>query len=212
MIDSHVYRCFSDDDKKKSARQLAEELPQTIDYANDKADYMVGEFSCVLDEQTWKNTKEPRDECVSRFGRKQAEVLQDKASWGWFFWTFKFQEGDGGEWGFQPMINKGCIPKRPRKDPAIDDSGIRKIVDDHVAHWKDKGGDKFEHWRFEDGVRAAADDVLAFNHFDHSRVGRTHFFKNLRRSEHIAKKGDSKYIWEWEQGYDRGLSVFNKHS
>ncbi|CUS21576.1 LAQU0S03e05732g1_1 [Lachancea quebecensis] len=210
VIDSHIYRCFSDEDKKKSARQLTDELPKSIDYPHEKADYMVGEFSCVIDEESWKRTKEPRDECVACYGKKQVEVLRKKASWGWFFWTFKFQEGDGGEWGFQTMVDRGCIPKRPRVDPSIDDAKVKSLVEEHAKYWKEKGGDKPETWRFEEGLKTAADDVLAFNNFDHSRVGRTNFFKNLRRSQHIAAKGDSKNVWEWEQGYDKGLSEFNK--
>ncbi|SCU78524.1 LANO_0A03224g1_1 [Lachancea nothofagi CBS 11611] len=210
VIDSHVYRCFSDSDKKKNAAQITDELPQSVNFSNDKADYMVGEFSCVLDGNTWEKTKENRDECVSKFGQKQTQVFQDKASWGWFFWTFKFQEGDGGEWGFQPMVNKGCIPKRPRVSPAIDDKKVQQIVDGHVNYWNGKGK-KFEHERFEDGLQTAISDIQAFDEFDHSRVGRTHFFKSLRRSQHVAEKGDSEFVWEWEQGYDQGLSEFNKY-
>ncbi|CEP61185.1 17-beta-hydroxysteroid dehydrogenase-like protein LALA0_S02e08636g [Lachancea lanzarotensis] len=211
VIDSHVYRCFSDSDKQKTAGEIVNDLPQSVNLSNDKADYMVGEFSCVLDGQTWDKTKESREEWVRKLGQAQVGVFQDKASWGWFFWTFKFQEGDGGEWGFQPMINSGALPKRPRVDPNIDDSKVQQIVDDHVNYWKDKGGDKFEHWRFEEGLKTAISDIRAFNEFDHSRVGRTHFFKSLRKSQHTSDKGDGEYVWEWEQGYDQGLAVFNKY-
>ncbi|SCV03840.1 LAME_0H13652g1_1 [Lachancea meyersii CBS 8951] len=211
VIDSHVYRCFSDSDKSKTAGQITEELPQSVNLANDKADYVVGEFSCVLDGQTWDKTKESREECVRKYGQTQTQVFQDKASWGWFFWTFKFQEGDGGEWGFQPMISSGALPRRPREDPVIDDSKIQNIIDGHIGYWKDKGGEKFQHWRFEEGLQTALADIRAFNSFDHSRVGRTHFFKSLRKSQHVADKGNGEYVWEWEQGYDQGLAAFNKY-
>ncbi|SCU80363.1 LADA_0B06876g1_1 [Lachancea dasiensis] len=210
VIDSHVYRCFSDDDKKKNAKQITDDLSKSLNLSSDKADYMVGEFSCVLDGQTWDKTKESRDECVAKFGQKQTQVFQDQASWGWFFWTFKFQEGDGGEWGFRPMVEKNCIPRRPRVDPATDDGKLQHIVDGHAAYWKDKG-DKFEHWRFEEGLQAAVADVAAFNEFDHSRVGRTHYFTSLRKAQHVAAKGDSSFVWEWEQGYQQGLANFNKY-
>lgn len=211
VIDSHTYRCFSDEDKSKSARQLTDELHETVNFAKDKADYVVGEFSCVLDGSTWDKTKEPRDECVASYGQKQTQVFQDNASWGWFFWTYKFEHGDGGEWGFVPMVNRGCIPKRPRTDPHIDDNRVKDIVAEHVNYWKDKGGDKFEHWRYEDGIKNAIDDIKAFNAFEHSRVGRRHFMKNVRRHQYTKDKGDSEYMWEWEQGYDKGLDEFNRY-
>ncbi|SCU83972.1 LAMI_0C05600g1_1 [Lachancea mirantina] len=209
VIDSHVYRCFSDQDKCKTANELTDELDKTVDLPADKADYMVGEFSCVLDGSTWSKTKSSKDECVKHYGNKQAQVFRSKARWGWFFWTYKFEHGDGGEWGFVPMINKGCLPKRANTDPAIDEGKLAKIIKEHTDYWNSKGGDNSEHWRFEDGLRTGAADILAFNGFDHSRIGRVHYFKNSRRAQYIQLKGDSKSMWEWDQGYDRAITEFN---
>lgn len=211
VIDSHVYRCFSEEDRGKSATQIIEELPNTINFPKDKADYVVGEFSCVLDEATWNKTDRNRDESVVDFGSTQTKLFQERASWGWFFWSLKFEHGDGGEWGFVPMVNKGAIPKRHQNKPTVGDDAIRDIINEHIGYWKDKGGENFEHWRFEDGIKTAVQDIISFSNFNNSRVGRTNFWKNARREQYIGEKGDSEYMWEWEQGYERALNEFNKY-
>ncbi|QLG70433.1 hypothetical protein HG535_0A03720 [Zygotorulaspora mrakii] len=210
VIDSHVYRCFSDDDKSKNADSICKDIPNSINFPRDKADYVVGEFSCVLDGETWSKTKETRDECVKKFGNSEIKQFSQVASWGWFFWTLQFKYGDGGEWGLKPMTEKGAIPKRP-KDASIppDENKIKDIIKEHNDYWKDKGGDKMEHWRFEDAIRCAIADIEAFHKFDGSRLGRWHAWSEQRKLQHIQEKGESDYIWEWKQGYQRALDEFN---
>ena len=211
VIDSHVYRCYSDADKALNARQIIDNLEPTVALPRNTADFMVGEYSCVLDEETWNKTRGNRDNWIRKFGQKQTSVFQNVSSWGWFFWTLQFRHGDGGEWGFIPMSNKGNIPKRPNNSLNISEERIRKIVDDHVRFWKDRGGDYMEHWRYEDGVRGVADDIKAFARFDNSRLGRWLTWKMWRREEYIARRGNSEYMWEWDHGFKRGLEEFNKY-
>ncbi|KAL3228950.1 hypothetical protein RNJ44_02037 [Nakaseomyces bracarensis] len=212
VIDSHVYRTFSDSDKSKNADQIIDELPGSVNFNKNDADFMVGEFSGVLDEQTWQKSPGDRNEYVKRFLNKQLEVFENTSSYGWFFWTLQFQWGDGGEWGLVPMFERGGLKKRPANNNFnIDENRVNQLIQDHINYWKDKGGDKFEHWRYEDGLRGAINDIAAFARFGNSRIGRWHSWKTLRRNLYIAQKGDSQYMWEWDQGFDRAIQDFNRY-
>ena len=212
VIDSHVYRCFSDKDKSKNADQIIHDLPQEIQFPRDKADFVVGEFSCVLDQQTWNRTPSgPREHYVQQYGLVQTSTFNQVASWGWFFWTLQFKYGDGGEWGFVPMTNGGNL-KWPDRNigTEIPETDITRIINEHIDYWRDKGGDNFEHWRYEDGLRSGVRDIQEFRKFDGSCLGRWHTWFTLRRNEYLREKGDSQYMWEWDQGYQRAISEFNR--
>ncbi|GCE97405.1 glucan 1,3-beta-glucosidase 3 [Zygosaccharomyces mellis] len=212
VVDSHVYRCFSDTDKQKTAQEIINDLPNSAGLPKDQADYMVGEFSCVLDAQTWDKTQGDRDHLVSQYGSTETSVFSTNASWGWFFWTLQFQHGDGGEWGFIPMVNSSSIPRRLGEMRSIlDDGQIQSLVQQHCDYWRDKGGDKMEHWRYEDALKSSIADVKAFAEFNNSLVGRWHSWKIQRRQQYIEQKGDSDYMWEWDQGYQKGLDECNHY-
>ncbi|CAR28323.1 hypothetical protein ZYGR_0R00570 [Zygosaccharomyces rouxii] len=212
IVDSHIYRCFSDSDKQKSAQQIIDDLPNSASLPKDQADYMVGEFSCVLDTQTWDKTQGDRGQLVKQYGNAKTSSFSKNASWGWFFWTLQFQHGDGGEWGFIPMVNSSSIPRRPGGTHAIlSDNQIQSFVQQHSDYWKDKGGDKMEHWRYEDALKSSIADIKAFAEFNNSLVGRWHSWKVQRRQQYIQQKGDSDYMWEWDQGYQKGLDECNHY-
>lgn len=212
VVDSHVYRCFSDEDKSKSVQEITGDLPNTVNFPKDQADYMVGEFSCVLDTNTWNMTQGDRQKLVQRYGTTETSVFANVCGWGWFFWTLQFKHGDGGEWGFIPMVNESAIPKRPSgSHPIIGDNEIKACIQQHTEYWSDKGGDHMEHWRYEDGLKSSVADMRAFANFNNSLVGRWCSWKSQRRQQYIQQKGDSEFMWEWDQGYQKGLDESNHY-
>ena len=212
IIDSHIYRCYSASDKAKTVQQLTNDLYSTVNYPSNTADFVTGEFSCVLDENSWQKTSGNRNQLIQTFGQTETSIFSKVSSWGWFFWTLKFQYGDGGEWGFVPQINSSNIPKRPITSSNIVDWGqVEQRVQQHIAYWADKGGDKMEHWRFIDAIYKAGGDITEFSKFSNSRVGRWYQWTQYRRQQYIALKGDSQYMWEWDQGYQAGLNTFNHY-
>ena len=208
VIDSHVYRCFSNEDKSKHAGAIYDSLPQTVQFDKDKADFMVGEFSCVLDEETWKRTEGDKNVHISKFGVGQTSIFPKIASYGWFFWTLQFKWGDGGEWGFVPQVNKNNLVMRSKNVQSVDPNKINGIIADHVNYWNSRGN-SFEHWRFEDAIRQAVYDIQSFNSLNNSKLGRWKSWTSRRRREYVGSKGDSEFMWEWDQGYQRGIEEFN---
>ncbi|QPG76575.1 hypothetical protein FOA43_003966 [Brettanomyces nanus] len=215
VIDDHVYRCFSDDDRSKSAEQLIQELDRTVfsDNVCEEADFIVGEYSCVLDGQTWSKTQGSRDAKVKEYGNKQVQLFRQRARAGYYFWCYKFQSGDGGEWGFRPMVDRGSIPVRNSSGniPSEDDYNkmLNELYQQHEQYWnRQNPNEHYEHWRYKEGFTTGWADSMEFAKFDNSRIGRVVAWKDARRKEHTLARGESRFIWEWDQGFQKALDIF----
>lgn len=219
VVDSHCYRCFSDDDKKKLAPQIIGDLEKDLltNLTGDGkgVDFMVGEYSCVIDGALWDRdgAHEKRDDYVVDYGRRQLDLFARRAKFGSFFWTYKFQSGNGGEWDFKTMVDKGAI--RPTKlveglpDGEALESKLKPALGDHSHYWDNQNSkEKYEHDRYEDGFRTAWTDSLEFAKFDGSLIGRAEAWQAARAAEHVKAKGRLKHLWEWFQGFDKGLEEF----
>lgn len=98
VIDTHLYWCFSDDDKKKSPRQIIAELPGKLNALDGHdgsvvdhgaAQVVVGEYSCVLSDDSWsKSGGESKDNLVKAFGQAESQRFQQRSG-GSFFWTYR---------------------------------------------------------------------------------------------------------------------------
>lgn len=217
VIDDHIYRCFSDDDKCKRVEDIINDLESSvIPEGAPNADFIIGEYSCVLDSQSWNNSHgSNRDDLVKRYGNKQAEVFRKKAKTGTYFWTFKFQHGDGGEWGIVPMINRGCIPPRQvrTREPTKEDfdNAFNNIFEQHKGYWLNQNpNEKYEFWRYQEGFVTAWSDSVAFLKMDNSRIGRVVAWSYSRRLEHIKARGKSKFLWQWDAGFFEALDKFDE--
>lgn len=214
IIDDHIYRCFSDEDKSKDVNKIVGELQSNVLVGLSKpTDFIIGEYSCVLDGQTWDKSNVDRNQKVVEYGQTQSKLFKER-SMGSYFWTFKFQWGDGGEWGFVPMINRGSIPTRsiiPNRVP--DENEFNKVLDgsfnNHNNYWQSQSPNTtFEHWRFKEGFTTGWFDCLAFLKFGNSRIGRLVAWKSSRLKEHINARGSSSYLWQWEHGFNEAVGYF----
>lgn len=221
VVDHHVYRCFSDDDKNKSPQKIITDLQNDVlTNLNDDGkgvDFMVGEYSCVMDGQSWdkEGANNHRDQLVIDYGNKQVDVISKKATFGSYFWTYKFQSGNGGEWDFKTMSDKGAIksPLNTKGKNAPDKSKFEEILErsykSHSEYWDNANSkEKYEHERYKDGFNAAWADSIQFFKFDNSLIGRKEAWKLANLEQHKKEKGDLKHVWEFEQGYDAGLAEF----
>lgn len=214
VIDDHVYRCFSDEDKCKDINRIIGELPSNVLTGLSKPmDFIIGEYSCVIDGQSWDRSNGDRDQKVIEYGQTQSRLFRER-SMGSYFWTFKFQWGDGGEWGFVPMVNRGAIPTRSITPNRIPDEGeFNRVLDgcynSHCNYWQSQSpGTKYEHWRFKDGFTTGWFDCMAFLQFGNSKIGRLVSWQNSRKMEHINARGESQYIWQWEHGFNEAVGYF----
>ncbi|EGW32656.1 uncharacterized protein SPAPADRAFT_72018 [Spathaspora passalidarum NRRL Y-27907] len=220
VIDHHCYRCFDDKDKSKEPQQIINDLQNdlltNLSEGGKYVDIMVGEYSCVLDTASWdKIGNHNRDGLVCDYGRRQGDLMQERTC-GTYFWTFKFQSGNGGEWDFKTMTEKGALSPPPKIEHAPGqsefDQALESAFEGHKNYWHSANPkEKYDHDRFKDGFTTAWADADAFAKFHGSRIGRKQAWKQARLQEHVHAKGKSNFLWEWESGFDQGLAGYYTH-
>ncbi|GMF08216.1 unnamed protein product [Ambrosiozyma monospora] len=108
------------------------------------------------------------------------------------------------------MVNAGAIPTRSTSVNIPSDSEYQSTLNscynNHVSYWNSKSSStNYEHWRYKDGFQCAWSDETTFMKFNNSRIGRVNAWMCAREVEHINKKGNSDFIWEWEAGFNEAL-------
>lgn len=211
VIDDHVYRCFSDSDRNKSPEQIINDLNgDLLTNLSGNADIMVGEYSHVLDTKSWEKTQNDRNQLVHSYGQALFNLITTRANYGFFFWTFKFQEGDGGEWGFQKQVDIGNIPilRTVNKIPSLTDfqNSCEFEFNNHSNYWNSQNqNEHYEHWRFKEGFITGWSDAVEFLKLNSSKIGRINSWISSRRIEHIKFRNNSRFIWEWDHGFHKGI-------
>lgn len=231
VVDTHLYWCFSDADKAKSPQQITQEAHSSLSALDGKdgsvvdhgaAQAIVGEYSCVLFEDSWgKGGGAPKDQLVREFGTTQSQRYQHRAG-GAFFWTYKMDWMPGGEWGFRQMTNSGAIV--PPHTVTLSKDDVRNRVqsargqheqrrnDAHGAHchyWDSNHPGQYEHQRFASGFDTGFSDAMAFfgsraerGLHGGVRIGMLDLWV-LKRLRESGPGG--RFVWEWEQGFRQGV-------
>lgn len=190
IIDTHYYWTFSDADKAKTPQQIITEPPtkftepefdpsantsssNTIYYA--AVPVIVGEYSSTMSSDSWSRVPaSDRPQLTTQFGQAQCKRWQQR-SMGSYFWTYKMDWMDGGEWGFVAQTNNGAVTPPSnllleRKDVLASIAvangkreGMRKAaLDAHAKVYDGIPGNSAELWRFEAGWDVGFSDAGAF--------------------------------------------------
>ncbi|KAH3909200.1 hypothetical protein HBH56_161430 [Parastagonospora nodorum] len=231
VIDTHYYWAFTDEDKKKSPQEVTSEVYSKLDELDGKegsvidrgaSQVIVGEYSCVLVEESWKRCNETsKEECVTKFGQTQSKRWQDRAG-GSFFWTWKMDWMPGGEWGFRAQTDAGNIvpPKHAilsqqnkitllQKAIRERDARLHGAREAHVTYWRraDPNG-KYEHEKYEHGWRVGYQDAFAFlegRATQGDRIGMLEMWV-LKRLRDSGYRGG--LTWQFEHGLRKGIQDF----
>ena len=242
IIDTHVYWAFSDDDRAKPPQQAINEARTKLKELeghqgdvcalNSAIAVIVGEYSCVLSEETWSRAgrKTTREELVRQFGHAQSARYQECCA-GSFFWTLKMDWMPGGEWGFRAQTDSGIInaPSYMKLSSREVQEGVQKAqissesakkasLEAHVWYWSTKEKKKnLEQWRYSKGWQMGFDDAMAFFGMRASgnlgncggggdRIGMMDLWIKKRIIE-MGMRGD---LWEFEHGFRKGVEDFGK--
>lgn len=208
VIDTHIYRMFSDEDRNKSADEHIQNAPNCVS-PDDDTDVMVGEWSCVLDEGSWNRCSQPREQAEIDYGQRQLSCFEKCARAGAYFWTYKFGQGAGGAWDFRVMSEKGALSPPKGKPNGDKDEKLHSALEGHKNYWNSQDGSQdWEHWRFEDGFSQGWNDASSFAEFNESRVGRIAALKSARTTQHAEKRGASDKLWVFGHAYTQGIKAF----
>lgn len=244
VVDAHRYYTFTQKDHNQSPPEIITRVPKELGELKGKegslvsrgeAQVVIGEWSCVMGEETWAKAKpEERQEFTRQFGQAQSRRWQEKAG-GSFFWTMKMGWMDGGGWGFVEQTKKGSISPPPSLLLSFDDVKSRaraaqskraQLADgarqSHEGYWTKKSpGKKFEHYLYSEGWDVGFSDALAFftlraeGLLDGStegggdKIGCLEIWVKKRLLE-SGERGP--FAWEWEQGFRAGVAAFYREA
>lgn len=242
MVDTHKYYTFSDKDRSQTPAEIINRIPNELFQLDGKegsisdrgeAQVIIGEYSCVLDGRTWARVRpEEKEGFVKQFGRVQSLKWQEKAG-GAYFWTFKMDWMDGGEWGFVEQVKKENIIPPPslllsreevqeRASRAQQQRGelAKDARVSHEDYWnRTCPGQHFEHERYSRGWEVGFSDALSFFVMradgglgdkageGSDRIGCLELWAKKRLLE--SGEGGA-FVWEWEQGFRAGAKAFNR--
>jgi aryl-phospho-beta-D-glucosidase BglC (GH1 family) len=241
VVDTHMYYTFSVKDRSQTPAEIISRIPQELSELDGKegsisdrgeAQVIIGEYSCVLDGQTWDRVQPyEREGYVTQFGRAQSKKWQERAG-GAYFWTFKMDWMDGGEWGFVEQVKKRNIlpppslllsreevEQRASKAQQRRDGLAKEARRSHEEYWtRTCPGQHFGHERYSQGWEVGFSDALSFfvMRVDGGlgdrvgergdRVGCIDVYVKKRLLE--SGQGGA-FVWEWEQGFRAGVKAFN---
>jgi glucan 1,3-beta-glucosidase len=113
ILDTHPYQCFTDDDRKRDLHQQVEfallERKKQLDAMQKQFPCIVGEWSCALPPQSLEGRSGfALDAAIRAYA--DAQLINFDATRGWFFWTYKTEEG--GAWSFRDCVRRGWMPEK----------------------------------------------------------------------------------------------------
>ncbi|GAB7358001.1 hypothetical protein MBLNU230_g0166t1 [Neophaeotheca triangularis] len=236
VIDTHYYWAFTGSDKEKTPQQITHEVHGKLHALDGKdggvldrgaCQAVVGEYSCVLTEDSWaKRGDVPKEQLVRDFGNAQSQRYQSRAG-GSFFWTYRMDWMEGGEWGFKQMTNQGAIcppfaytlpvgeiQNRLQHAQSSMEQFKQATVGGHCHWWDTNHPGQYEHWRFEQGWGVGFSDAMAFfgmraqqGRDGGDKIGMLDLWV-LKRLRESAQGG--RFVWEFEQGLRQGVRDFYK--
>jgi glucan 1,3-beta-glucosidase len=113
VLDTHLYQCFTEEDHKRDlhghlARALGDRR-KLLGEMMRQLPCIVGEWSCALaPESLGGRTGFALDLGMRAYG--DAQLINYDATRGWFFWTYKTEEG--GAWSLRDCVGHGWLPDR----------------------------------------------------------------------------------------------------
>ena len=111
ILDTHLYQCFSDADRERTAiQQLEFALSRKAvldEMQREELPTIVGEWSLALPGTTMHGLLPLQISSVKR-GYANTQLLNYEGTRGWFFWSYKLEEPS--EWNFRSCVEHGWMP------------------------------------------------------------------------------------------------------
>ncbi|WVW80085.1 hypothetical protein I302_102058 [Kwoniella bestiolae CBS 10118] len=224
VLDHHLYRCFTEQDRQKDGYAHANEIRsgfrRSFSGQSDaaKGNIVTGEWSGSLDPRSFPpNIPDTQKDAHRReFVKAQLELFEEKTA-GYWFWTYKKQDGWDAGWSAKDAGRAEILPqwvggKRYRGEPpvGVKDGEIKGAYDAHTSYWSSHGGSP-DPTVFAPGFSQGWDDSLLF--LSHpsgpSKLGFTDQWMKKRKIEFEsgAHKKLGKAAWEWEHGFRQGVEA-----
>lgn len=118
--DTHIYQCFTPDDHATTADghiRKAAERGQLIREIEQHFPAIVGEWSLGLSDESFKGLTDFQiDNARRAYGATQ--LLNYDAGAGWYFWSYRLEDGVMPSWNFRTCVERGWLPSRFEQEDA----------------------------------------------------------------------------------------------
>ncbi|KAI0760713.1 glycoside hydrolase [Fomes fomentarius] len=230
VLDHHLYRCFTAEDisttASEHARRLSDPHKGTPDMFSRVAKELesaggalvVGEWSGALNPGSLHGANDERSE-KGAFVRAQLQLYEEHCA-GWFFWTYKKEQGGDTGWSFRDAVEAEVFPSDfARICPSIPDGNNLtaareqtrdQALEQHRSYWSQYPG-QYDHQLFYDGFTQGWDDAVLFTSWRPG--GASQFAEELgfrgpwvksRTNQHLAHTQRMAHAWEFEHGLVQG--------
>ncbi|MBC8138120.1 MAG: glycoside hydrolase family 5 protein [Fibrella sp.] len=113
ILDTHLYQCYTDDDRKRDMHAQVELAvlgrKRQLDNMQKHLPVIVAEWSCGLPPESLRGLDGfERDTAMRAYG--DAQLLSYETTRGWFFWNYHIESGGG--WSFRDCVKRGWLPSR----------------------------------------------------------------------------------------------------
>ena len=196
----------------------------------------VGEYSCALSHLSWAKVDPAKKPALTKeFGLAQTKRWRER-SCGSAFWTFKLDGTDKPDWSLRPQVDSGAllspVEHHLKKDDVLQklkkadhqrSKMMMEAMQTHSTYWDNQAsGARFEHWRYVDGwhlgwvdardfYRARSEGMLGSCEKGADAMGMVDLWVLKRmKEERVSVKEECEFGWEWEVGFRKGLSDFEK--
>ena len=150
VVDQHIYRVFTEEERRKWGDQHAAELrsgtaKQLKEWSKQcRGNFIIGEFSAALGGQPPNTDAGEHDRQRRVFAQAELAVFDESCA-GWFFWTLKKQEGWDAGWSLKNATQAEIMPAYvgKRESGSIpDDSKKEQAKTDAYSMYENSGGDR----------------------------------------------------------------------
>jgi glucan 1,3-beta-glucosidase len=113
ILDTHLYQCFSDADKRRTSSEQIEfavRRKDTLDQMQrEELPTIVGEWSLALPPASMRGLSSPQQSEITR-AYAGAQLRNYGSTRGWFFWSYKLQQQS--DWNFRRCVERGYLPAK----------------------------------------------------------------------------------------------------
>ncbi|BEI92905.1 uncharacterized protein CcaverHIS019_0505330 [Cutaneotrichosporon cavernicola] len=215
VVDHHLYRCFTPEDKaidgRGHAAKLAHEFAPKFIQLCGQAPIVVGEWSAGLDDSGLP----PDTPASERDAQKRAWVtaqldLYERAA-GYWFWTLKTDRPWDAGWSAynasQAEILPASMVRRTLRQPGDRTAACHQACDAHCAYWGAHGGKPNAHV-FNSAFCRGWDDAAMFLRSEgQAEIGFVTPWSRHRRDEFAQSGQLGDDAWQWDHGFEQGVQA-----
>jgi glucan 1,3-beta-glucosidase len=115
ILDTHIYHCFTEEDSNRNMFEHLHEVVNgdqaAVERVHDQIPLIVGEWSLGIPPSSLEDLNALQKELAMRaYASSQLMAFEQGA--GWFFWSYKLEEGIMPGWNYRKCVENGWFPAK----------------------------------------------------------------------------------------------------